>query len=132
MEIVRSKVSFDTVRKLGLQFPHVEEGTAYGQPALKVKGAAKAKAFACMSSHKSAEPGSLVIRVDLEQRAELLAADPNVYYITDHYKDYPAVLVRLGRVTPGVLKDVLGMAYRFVLRESAKGSVRKRAKRPTR
>jgi hypothetical protein len=126
MGIVRSKVSFDTVRKLGLQFPHVEEGTAYGQPALKVKSAAKAKTFACMSSHKSAEPGSLVIRVDFEQRAELLSADPNVYYITDHYKDYPAVLVRLSRVTPGVLKDVLGMAYRHVLREATRRKAHER------
>jgi hypothetical protein len=48
-----------------------------------------------MSSHKSAEPDSLVVRADFEQRAELLNADPNVYYITDHYKGYPAVLVRL-------------------------------------
>jgi len=67
-----------------------------------------------------------------EQRAELLSADPNVYYITDHYKDYPAVLVRLSRVTPGVLKDVLGMAYRMVVREGTSGSVRKRAKRAKR
>jgi hypothetical protein len=127
MEIMRSKVSFDTVRKIGLQLPHVEEGTAYGKPALKVNG----KGLACMSSHKSAEPDSLVIRVDFDQRVELLAADPNVYYITDHYKDYPAVLVRLTRVQPAVLKDLLGMAYRMVVREAARGGVRKRAKRAT-
>jgi hypothetical protein len=126
MEIMPSKVSFETVRKLGLQLPHVEEGTSYGMPALKVNG----KGFASMSSNKSAEPDSLVVRVDFEQRAELLAADPKVYYITDHYEDYPAVLVRLSRVRPEVLKDVLGMAYRFVVRESAKASVRKRGKRP--
>jgi hypothetical protein len=111
-------VSFETVRKLGLQFPHVEEGTVWGKPALKVRG----KAFVCMSSHKSAEPDSLVVRTGFEQRDELLAADPEVYYITDHYKGYTAVLVRLPRVAPGVLKDLLGMAYRFVLRETARGS----------
>jgi hypothetical protein len=119
---MHSKASFDAVRKIGLELPHVEESTAYGQPALKVHG----KNFACMSSHKSAEPDSLVIRVDLEQRAELLAADPKVYYITDHYEDYPAVLVRLTRVTPAVLKDLLGMAHRYVLRETT----RKRARKP--
>jgi hypothetical protein len=125
MEVMRAKVSFETVRKLGLQLPDVEEGTAYGQPALKVHG----KGFACMSSNKSAEPDSLVIRVDFEQRAELLAADPSIYYITDHYTDYPAVLVRLARVPPAVLKDLLGMAHRYVLREAKHGTVRKRAKR---
>ncbi len=110
--------SFDTVRKLGLQFPHVTEGTVYGKPALKVRG----KAFVCMSSHKSAEPNSLVVRTDFEQRAELLAADPEVYYITKHYQGYPAVLVRLRRITPGVLRDLLGMAYRYMLHESSRGT----------
>lgn len=106
-------VSFDTVRKIGMQLPRVEESTMYGKPALKVDG----KAFVCMASHSSAEPDSLVVRVDLEQRAEMLSADPDVYYITDHYKGYTGVLVRLPRVKPDLLKDILGMAYRFVTRK---------------
>jgi hypothetical protein len=44
----------------------------------------------------------------------LLAADPDVYYVTDHYVDYNAVLVRLSRVNRDVLRDLLGMAYKFV------------------
>ena len=115
-----AKVSFEIVRKLGLQLPDVEEGTGYGKPNLKVGG----KMFACLPSHKSAEAGSLVVRADFEQRAELLAGDPDVYYITDHYKDYPAVLVRMSRITPDMLRDLLGMAYRFVLRESTRGTKR--------
>ena len=86
----------------------------FGKPALKLHG----KMFVCMPSHKSAEPDSLVVRTGFEQRAELLDAQPDVYYITDHYKGYSAVLVRLASVTPGVLKDLLGMAYRFVSREA--------------
>jgi hypothetical protein len=117
-----SKVSFETVRKIGLALPSVEAGTTFGKPSLKVNG----KAFVCMSSHKSAEPDSLVVRTDLEQRAELLAADPDVYYITDHYKDYTAVLVRLQCVQPAVLRDLLNMAYRFVTRETAQRPKRKR------
>ena len=105
---------FDAVRKIGLQLPHVEEGTMFGKPALKVHG----RMFVCMASHKSAEPDSLVVRTDFEQRTELLQALPDVYYITDHYAGYPAVLVRLGRVKPDVLQDLLGMAYRFVSREA--------------
>jgi len=114
-----STVSFDTVRKIGLALPHAEEGTAYGKPALKVRG----KMFACMSSHKSAEPDSLVVRVDFDQRAELLAGDPQVYYITDHYNDSPAVLVRLRKVRPDALKDLLTMAHRFMTRENARRKV---------
>jgi hypothetical protein len=99
-------ISFETVRALGLQLPNVEETTGYGKPALKVGG----KMFACLPSHKSAEPDSLVVRTDFDTRAELLAAAPDVYYLTNHYQDYPSVLVRLSRTTPDMLRDLLGMA----------------------
>jgi hypothetical protein len=52
--------------------------------------------------------------VDFDDRAELLAAAPDVYYVTDHYVGHPAVLVRLSRIQPEVLRDLLGMAYKFV------------------
>jgi hypothetical protein len=122
------RVSFETVRKLGLQLPNVEDCTSYGQPALKVGG----KMFVCLPSHKSAEPDSLVVRTDFEQRAELLAAAPEVYYLTPHYEGYPAVLVRLSRTTPEVLRDLLGMAYRFVLRERPRSTKAKRGAKPQR
>ena len=105
-----STIDFDAVRKIGLTLPGVEESTAYGAPALKVHG----KLLTCVPSHRSAEPGSLVVRVDFDDRAELLAADPDVYYVTDHYLNYTSVLVRLSRVTPDVLRDLLGMAHKFV------------------
>ena len=105
-----SLIGFDTVRKIGLTLPGVEDSTAYGAPALKVRG----KLLACVPSHRSAEPGSLVVRVGFDDRAELLAAAPALYYVTDHYIGYTAVLVRLSRVTPDVLRDLLGMAHKFV------------------
>jgi hypothetical protein len=111
----RSTIDFDTVRKIGLALPGVEESTAYRSPALKVHG----KLLACIAVHRSAEPGSLAVRVDFDDRAELLAADPEVYYVTDHYVGYTAVLVRLSRVNRDVLRDLLGMAYKFVTRKAA-------------
>jgi hypothetical protein len=105
-----STIDFDAVRKIGLALPGVEDSTAYGAPALKVRG----KLLACVPTHRSAEPGSLAVRVGFDDRADLLAADPNVYYVTDHYLDYTAVLVRLSRVTRDVLRDLLGMAHKFV------------------
>src|SRR5262245_66568473 len=89
-------VTFDTVRKLGLGLPGAQEGTTYRTPALKVRG----KMFACIASHKSAEPNTLVVRVDFDRRDEMIAADPDVYYVKDHYLNYPVVLVRLNRVHP--------------------------------
>jgi hypothetical protein len=109
-----STINFDTVRKIGLALPGVKESTAYGAPALKVRG----KLLACVPTHRQAEPGSLAVRVDFDDRAELLAAAPDVYYVTDHYLNYSAVLVRLSRVTPDVLRDLLGMAHKFVTERS--------------
>ena len=111
----RNTIDFDTVRKIGLALPGVEESTAYGFPALKVHG----KLLACIPANRSAEPASLAIRVDFDDRAELLAAAPDVYYVTDHYVAYNAVLVRLSRVNLDVLRDLLGMAYKFVTRKAA-------------
>ena len=108
-------INFDTVRNIGLTLPGVEESTTYGVPALKIRG----KLLACVPSHRSAEPASLVVRVDFDDRTELLAAAPDVYYVTDHYVGYSAVLVRLSRVNPDVLRDLLGMAYKFVTRKAA-------------
>jgi hypothetical protein len=109
-------VSFDTVRKIGLELPGVEKSTMYGAPALKVHG----DLLACIPSHRSAEPGSVVLRIDFADRAALLAEAPELYYITDHYVNYPAVLVRLSRATPEVLRDLLGMAYKFVTRKTSR------------
>jgi hypothetical protein len=106
----RKKISFDTVRRLGLALPNVEEGTVYGSPALKVGG----KMFACIAIHSSAEPDSLAVRMEFDQRDELIAADPKTYYLTDHYLDYPCVLVRLARVHPDALPDLLRMGWQYI------------------
>lgn len=116
----REKISFDTVRRIGLALPRVEESTAYGAPALKIAG----NLMTCLPTHKSAEPGSLVVLMDFSERDELIAAEPETYYLKDHYLNYPVVLVRMARIDVAVLRDLLGMAWRFV---SAKPPARKRA-----
>src|SRR5437868_3135868 len=103
-------LTFDTVREIGRTLPGVEEGTAYGSPALKIEG----RMFACMAVHRSAEPGSLVVRVDIAQRDEMVAEAPDTYYVTEHYVDYAAVLVRLARVDRDALRDLLVTACRHV------------------
>jgi len=121
--MARRTINFDTVRKIGLALPGVEDGTAYGKLALKAHG----KLLACVLTHRSAEPNSLVVKVDFGDRAELLAAAPDVYYVTEHYVGYPSVLVRLSRVNPDVLRDLLGMAYKFVTRNApSRSPTRKR------
>jgi hypothetical protein len=54
----------------------------------------------------------LVVRIDANQRAKLIASASNVYYVTDHYVNYPTVLVRLSRM-PDALKELLGIAWSY-------------------
>jgi hypothetical protein len=112
----KKKIDFGTARSIALALPDVEESTTYGSPALKVRG----KLLACIPVHRSAEPDSLAVRIDFARRAELLAADPEVYYLKDHYVNYPCVLVRLSRIHPDALRDLLGMAWRFVTSKQRK------------
>jgi hypothetical protein len=122
----RTAIDFDTVRKIGLGLPGLEEGIAYGSPALKVRG----KLLACVPIHRSAKPVSLAVRVDFEDRAELLAAEPEAYYVTEHYVGYSAVLVRLSRVNADVLRDLLGMAHKFVTRSAVPRSPTRKRRKP--
>ena len=108
--VTRKTISFDTVREIGLTLPGVEEGTTYGSPALKIGG----KMFACLAVHRSAEPNSLALRIAFDDRDELISTDPDTYYLTSHYVNYPTVLVRLPRVQRDALRDLLLMAWRFV------------------
>jgi hypothetical protein len=112
----RTKVTFETVRKIALGLPDVEDATMRGTLALKVHG----KLLTCMAINKSAEPGSLGVRIDFEQRAALLAEAPETYYLTDHYRNYPMVLVRLSRIRIDELRDLLGTSWRFVTSQSEK------------
>lgn len=105
------RVDFGVVRKLGLELPDVEESTMYGAPALKIRG----KLLACMASHRSAEPGSLVVRTDFDDRDALIADDPAVYYVKPHYLEYPSVLVRLALIERDALRDLLRSAWRTVM-----------------
>ena len=68
--------------------------------------------------------------MDFNDRAELLAEAPDVYYVTDHYVGYDAVLVRLSRIKHDALKDLLGMAYKFVTHGAAPRSPARRRRAP--
>ena len=104
------KIDFDVVREIAMALPDVEESTIHGAPSLKVRG----RLLACPALHRSAEPCSLAVRIGFDQRAELLATEPRIYYVTDHYVNYPTVLVRLSQVHRDSLQDLLGKAWRFV------------------
>jgi len=115
-------LSFNTVRTLALSLPGVVDGTAYGAPAVKLMG----KLLACIPINKSSEGNSIAVRIDPEQRAELLREHPETYYITDHYALHPIVLIRLAKITRADLKELLRDASRFVSSSDPKTASRTR------
>jgi hypothetical protein len=96
---MKRTITFDTVRRLGLAMPGVEESTSYGTPALKTKG----KLFARLKE----DGESLVVRTTADERDHLISGEPDIYYVTDHYLNYPWVLVHLSRVRRDALRDLL-------------------------
>jgi len=102
-------VTFETVRQIAQTLPGAQESTSYGTPAFKVGG----NLFVRL--HQDGE--SLVVRTSFEEREELMVADPGTYYITDHYLNYAWVLVRMSRVHPDALRDLLRGAWRSAASE---------------
>jgi hypothetical protein len=102
--------AFDTVRTIGLGLPDVEATTKYdGSPVLRVDGIF----MAGLATHSSAEPETLVVRAGLEQREGLVEDAPETYYVTNYYRRYPVVLIRLSRIEPDALHDLLSVSWRM-------------------
>ncbi len=114
--------TFEAVASIGRTLSDVEVTTAWGQPALKVRG----KMFACLAAHKSAEPNTLVVMMDIAGRDACIQDAPDTYYLKPHYVNYPCVLVRLARIRAAALQDVVTSAHRFM---SGKGRAPSKARR---
>lgn len=113
----KRKDPFDAVRAVGLSLPDVEDGTRYnGSPVLKLGGCF----MAGLATHQSAEPDTLVVRVDFDERELLLEDAPETYYVTDYYRKYPLVLVRLSRVDRSILADLLSVSWRLTSAKAQK------------
>ena len=108
--------NFATVCEIGIAFPHAQQARYYGMPALTVDG----EVFVVQTGHRSAEPNSISVPIGFERRDELIADDPRVFYLKQHYEPYPVVLVRLDRITREDLQRLLLQAYDAV----SSGSVR--------
>jgi len=116
--------AFSLVESIGRTLPDVEVTTSYGQPTLKVRG----KMFVCMAANKAAEPDTLVVMMDIADRDLLIEEDPDTYYLKEHYVPYPCVLVRLARVSPDALRDLVIGDHRFVSEKARKKPTARSAK----
>ena len=108
----RATSAFDVVEQVGLTMPGVKAAQRYdGAPVLTLDGVF----MAGLAAHGSAEPNSLVVRADVGERELWLEDAPEVYYLTDYYRRHPVVLVRLNRITPTVLRELLVSSHRLTL-----------------
>jgi hypothetical protein len=106
----RAPIDFDKVREIALALPGIEESTTPRGTSLKTSG----RMLACPAIHSSAEPGSLMVRVSFDERERLLMTEPRTYYVTEHYAPYPAILVRLSRISPDSLRELLVSAAQTI------------------
>ena len=105
-------MTFDDVRKLALDWPEVEDGTSYGTPALKVRKK--------MLVRLREDGDSLVISgVPHEERDMLVERQPKVFYFTDHYRDYPIVLIRLSKAKRAIVEPLLRRHWRTLASKKA-------------
>ena len=93
------KLSLAVIRRTVSALPGVEEGTSYGTPAWRHKGKLLARL------HQDGQ--SIVLKVGNETRDHLLQADPETFFVTDHYLGYPMVLAHLDRLSAADLKKLL-------------------------
>ena len=95
------------LRKIALSFPATSEGTSYGKPSFLVAG----KFFTRLRD----EDGSLVLIVgSIDERDMLLESDPKLFHITNHYRNYPAVLARMTLLDTDRLRAMLERRWRAI------------------
>lgn len=102
-------VTYAEVVAEALRLPGTEVGTSYNTPSLKVKGK-------LMARLRAEAEGALALRCEFLDRAMLMQADPLAFFFTDHYRDYPMVLIRLEHLRREALAGLVERAWRMVAR----------------
>jgi hypothetical protein len=99
------RITLDQIRRIALSLPDVEEGTSYGTPAFKVRG----KLFLRLRD----EDTTLVVKVDRDEREALVVSAPKIYSVTEHYLNYPWILVSLADIGIADLEERVTEAWRL-------------------
>lgn len=98
---------YERYLKIALALPAAEASTSYGTPSVKVRGKV-------LSRWRTEAEGALAIRCDFLDRQILLQMHPDVFFLTEHYVDYPMVLIRMEKASRLLLQDVVERAWRLV------------------
>ena len=105
-------MTYDDIRKIALVWPEVEDGSSYGTPALKVRKK--------MLVRLKEDGDSLVMPgVPQDEREMLIESQPKIFYFTDHYRDYPMVLIRLSKAKRRDVEPLLRRHWRALASKAA-------------
>ena len=100
-------VTVPAARRLLLDLPHVVEGRYYGLPSFLLNGRFLAR-------FRDDDTVLVLQLATIGEREVLMELDPRAFFFTEHYRNYPAVLVRLAEVAPPLLTDVVTESWRHV------------------
>lgn len=98
---------YERYLRIALAMPGAEASTSYGTPSVKVRGK-------LLSRWRTEAEGALAIRCDFLDRQILLLAQPDVFFLTDHYRDYPMILMRIDKASRAAVTDAVERAWRLV------------------
>ena len=105
-------MTFDDVRKIALGWPEVEDGTSYGTPALKVRKKLLSRMWEDMET-------LVMLGVPQDERAMPIESQPRIFYFTDHYRDYPTVLIHLSKAKRPHVEPLLRRRWRELASKAA-------------
>ena len=97
--------TIEMVRQMALAMPGVEEGVCFGTPAFYVRRR--------LMLRLREDGETLVVRFPREERDELIEENPDVFSVTDHYRNHSAVLLDLLAVKPTLLSKMIEGAWRM-------------------
>jgi hypothetical protein len=79
------------VRRIVMALPDVAEGVCHGTPAFYLR---KKLMLRLRDDFET-----LVVRLPIQERDHLIKTEPHIFSVTDHYRNYPAILVSLPHVS---------------------------------
>ena len=110
------------IKKIVLSFPGAIEKPSYGKPAFLIE-----KKF---FTRLRADDDSLVLFVgSIDERDMLIEADPALFHITDHYKNYPTILARIAKLDAKTLRGMLERRWKEIAPKKLQREIAARAKK---
>jgi hypothetical protein len=98
------QMNFDDVRQIVFSYPGVTEHLVFGGPTIRV-----GKLF--LTRIAKIDPDTLVKVPDQREREYLLSAQPDVYYMQEHYESFECVLIRMSKADPGAVRQLFEAAW---------------------